>query len=185
MITLRAKVLFFSLAMTASVLSLTSCKDDEENAKAKNEFTVDGSATGVKQVAFAYDETAGENDEGIAYYRNELVLLSDGFVIGGGDITGSGSGIILMLTGGTKDLDAGTYNFTGTEENPKPFEIWDATLYTSIATESEAFEFEDFTAGKLTVSKSGSTYTIDLDGTAGGKKVKAHFTGALISFPQN
>ncbi len=179
----KARPFFVSLAMTAALLSLNACNDDDEkDAKVKNEFTVDGKATGLKSLFFFYDESAGTNEEEETYYRNEVAFISDGFTMVDGELVGKGSGIDLMVNGGQDVLEEGTYNFTGTEENPAPFQIWDGWLFLSIDTEAETSDEYGFTEAVMVVTKSASTYTIDLTGTAGGKKVKAHYTGAITSF---
>jgi hypothetical protein len=170
-----------AVAIAIILLSMASCKDDKDE-KPANQFTVDGSAKAVKTALFIFDTQSSISDvDGQPYFRHELDLLTDGFTITGDDIDGVGSGLVLMINGSTINLDAGTYTFTGTEENPKAFELWEAYAYLDYNTDTGVGQELEFTAGKVTISKSGDIYTIDVEGTASGKAIKAHYTGAITA----
>jgi hypothetical protein len=172
------------IALAITMAFVSSCKDDDEN-KPSNSFTYDGTKTDIKSVLFMYDESPSASPvSGVDFYRHELDLLSDGFTISGDDISGTGNAIVLEINGGSVNLDEGTYNFTGTDDNAQPFEIWDAAIYLNFSTSTSTGTIHDFTAGKLIVSKSGDIYTIKVEGTANGKAIKGQYIGSITSTPE-
>lgn len=179
----KVRMMCVAMAMIAVTVFVVSCSDDEGDPK--NNFKIDGKVIGIKTALFSYDESPGLNEQEEEYYRHELTLLSSGFTVSGTGISGSGDAISLSINGGTEDLDAGTYEFTGTEENPAPFQVWDAWVYLDIPVDGSPTEEYEFTSGELIISKSGSTYTIELTGVAGGKAVTAKYVGSVTSLPKD
>jgi hypothetical protein len=156
--------------------------DDKKEEKPKNQFTVDGAATPITSAAFIYDEDASISDvDGNPYYRHELALLPVTITIQGTLAKGTGNMIDLMINGSTIELAPGTYVFTGEEENAKALEVWAAYLEMNFNSTTNTRDESLFTSGELVISKSGETYTIDFEGTAGGKAVIAHYVGVLTS----
>jgi hypothetical protein len=202
-----------SLTVLAVVAVLiTSCKDDKEDGPSNN-FTVEGSKKGLSFGMLAVDVDAATNNEtGAVYYRHEIVLAGDGFELdmsgGDPDLKGQGDGIALAIVSATQELEVGTFNFTGTEENPTPFDFWDGNVYINYnTTTDETDAVYIFTSGKITVAKSGDIYTIDFEGTVHQAEteidpqygltingldpskspvsIKGHFTGALPGYEQD
>lgn len=120
-------------------------------------------------------------------------MLSDGFTYTTQHPTGTGKGdvIILEITSPTTDLEPGTYTYVGSDNNNKPFDFWNSLIlldYSTTTTNTgEAYEF---LTGKIVVTKSGDTYTIDFDGTValGGastsKPIKGHYVGKLEAYEE-
>lgn len=184
--TTNTRLMLSMIALAGTMVFVSACKDDDDEKKPSNSFTYDGAKTNIKTALFIYDEDPSASPvTGADYYRHELVLMSDGFTISGDDISGTGNAIDLEINGGSRDLDPGTYNFTGTEEDAQPFEIWDAGIYLNFNTLTSAGTIHDFTAGKLIVSKSGDTYTIKVEGTANGKAIEGQYIGPITSTPED
>jgi hypothetical protein len=158
------------LTLAVVALMITSCKDDKEEGPASY-FTLENEKNPLKLGALYVDPSSSTNSQtGAAYYRHDIVLAGDGFEVdlsnGDAEIKGQGNAMALSIVSASQELEAGTFNFTGTEENPTPFDFWDGTVYMNYNTETEAHDaVYQFTAGKITVTKSGDIYTVDFEGT--------------------
>lgn len=167
-----------SMVAILALATLSSCKDDDESPS--NFITFDGNTKALSSVLFLYGTEANEGSNGV-FYRHELDLLGTGLSSNSnGEVSGKGDAIVLDLNGATTGLDAGTYAFVDNEVALSA--VWNGTHYADVdASGSGGGTQTEFTALTLKVAKSGDKYTIDLDGTAGGKAVKAHYEGTIIT----
>ncbi len=169
-----AVVLAMALVITASCK-----KDDDDDNGQKNHLKYDGTEYNLGQ---GFLENYGLVDESI--YNLDLILLSSSITIyeTQGEIdSASGSGAIIyfeMYTSSATVLEAGTYQYDESSMDAMSFDYADFALDFDV--ETEEGEWIEITAGTVTVSKDGNTYTITFDCTAeGGKKVTGSFKGTL------
>jgi hypothetical protein len=170
-----------------ALFGMAACKkDDDTNA---NAFTFDGHTRGLRSAFLFYpslpDVIPGSDT---SYYQNVFMLLSVGLTTDGHTMTGRGNAIELSVGGNSQDLDAGTYTFTRTENGAKAFEIQAGVVQldnTGTSSTLQSTQTLLFTAGQMTVMRSGRSYSIDIAGTVEGKILKAHFTGVMTSLQMN
>jgi hypothetical protein len=122
-------------------------------------------------------------------------LLGPGFTVDGstGSVTGEGDLITLGISGASANFDPGTYAFTGTEENPKAYELWDGRL----DYDGDEFIFSEAT---LEISKDGDNYIVEFtakayppqedkswlpDLTKTAKTISGYYSGTVISLEQD
>jgi hypothetical protein len=190
----RSKLMVSIMAFVLAAGVLSSCGEDDK--KDNNYFKVDGTTVKIKTSVFNYDAVPSESPvTGEDYYRHWIFLLGDGFTVNTntGTISGSGNMVELAISGATINLDPGTYTFTGTEEDPQPFELWDGR----VTYNGNEYIFEEAT---LTIAKSGNTFTIEFtatmyppdenepwlpDLTQSSKSLSGRFSGTLINIEDN
>jgi len=176
---IQSKIIKSTLALAVLILAL-ACKK-EEVAAPTSFFTVDGASKNLKTAALTYVANAGTSGTGKTYYRNEFLLLSEGFTLSGYKAVGKGDAIDLFISGFSQKLDEGTYTFTGTSNNPEPLQISNATIYLNYDSATQVGDQLTFTALSMTVIKLGDTYTIKITGTAGGKAIAGQYMGNVIT----
>jgi len=153
---------------TMLVVTMMACKDKEEGPK--NTYTVDGTSKALKSGYSLYAATANKNpDTGVSYYWNDLLLLTDGLRVepnnGDPQLKGTGDAVYLGLAGSTQELEAGTYNFTGSDEKNNPFDFWGGNLEVTRDMEKRTMsKVYRFIEGKIIVTKNGDKFTINVDG---------------------
>lgn len=123
-------------------------------------MSIDGVKQGITSVDFYYDAMPNPSPVDQKNYTRHNLALSSGSTFA------DAYGFSLLINGRTSNLDAGTYSFTGKEEEPVAFEFWDGYAY-------ERTKETRFTAGKIVISNAGDKYIIDVDGKADGKVVVA------------
>ncbi|RKD92851.1 hypothetical protein [Mangrovibacterium diazotrophicum] len=172
----------FFIAMLATAM-LAGCGDDDEgDSNPANYFKVDGKTYELK---VGYLQNWGTDEGYYEGYNLDLVLVSDGFSFDmeSYELTGIGDAVYFeMFTTESTGLDAGEYEYSSTE--PYPTGSFDyGEYYVGFDIETEDYEsYGYFTAGTVTVSKSGSTYQISFSCTTStGKKVTGYFKGILTS----
>lgn len=161
--------------------SMAGCeKDDDIKA---NAFNFDDHTTGLRSAFLFYASSPEIGNENVTpYYQNTFMLLSTGVTTDAHTTTAQGNAIELSIHSATQDLDAGTYIFTGRESPATIFEIREGRVQLddmSTSPSSQGTQVFSFTAGQMTVTRSGRDYTIDIAGTIEGKILKAHFTGIV------
>lgn len=171
-----------SMVAILALVSLSSCKDDDESPSSF--VTFDGNTKAINASYLSYRTSAGDGPQGVVYYRHELDLLGSGLSIKNNEITGKGDLVYLIVTSSTTGLDEGTYTYGDHNDlaNRVPLKVWVAGYYVNINTETlDSDADHEFTAVSLKVTKSGDKYIIDIDGTASGKPIKVHYEGSLVS----
>lgn len=167
------------------LLSMAGCKKDDDT----NAFNFDGHTRGLRSAFLLYAPSPDiSTGSGTPYYQNVFMLLSAGLTTDGHLITGQGNAISLSVYGATQDLDVGTYTFTRPASRAETFAIPAGHVQldnTDTSASSPGFQVFSFTAGQMTVARSGRDYTIDIAGTVEGKILKAHFTGAMTILQKN
>ena len=116
------------------------------------------------------------------------MLLSVGLTTDGHTMTGQGNAIALSIYSATQNLDAGTYTRAGLESPAKVFEMPEGHVQLDDmdpSSSSQGTQVFSFTAGQMTVTRSGRDYAIDIAGTIEGKILKAHFTGMMTTLQKN
>ena len=157
-------------------LLLISCKKDKDKGPT-NYFKV-GDTT--YEVTGGVMENYGTEDwyDG---YNIDLTLITSGIDVDEyGDWTGSGKAIYFeVFSTSSSYLPSGEYVFDDTS-NPYPTFSFDHADYCINWTES-THTWIDITAGTLTITRSGSNYTIDLTGgiDESSNAVTAHYSGTL------
>jgi hypothetical protein len=163
------KVKLHFLFFVVFTIVLSSCKDDDDSKNTPdNKFTFGTTEVKIEKGAFIYDVSPGQDTDGNDYYRNELFFAPSGVTITAAgeddfDVTGEGTILTLLINNSGQELQVGTYTWQG-EENEKPFDFWDGTVYVNWNTNSEGRY--RMTEGTVVVTKSGSTYTITAEGEA-------------------
>jgi hypothetical protein len=143
----RFKSLLTLTLFAATAMFIFSCSGDD--ATPKSTFTFDGNTVTIQSADFYFDPISSESPvDGEPYHRHDIYLLA-----------GEGNFIELFISGATVNLDPGTYQFTGTEEDPKAYELWDGR----VTYDGNEHIFEEAT---LTIAKSGSNFTIEFTATA-------------------
>ncbi len=166
-------------ALYIFLLSMAGCtKDDDTNV-----FNFDGHTRGLRSALLLYAPSPDiSTGSGTPYYRNVFILLSAGLTTDGHTMTEPGNAIALSVYCATQDLDAGTYTFTRTASRAETFAIPGGHVQldnTDTSASSPSTQVFSFTAGQMTVARSGRDYIIDIAGTVEGKILKAHFTGIM------
>ncbi|HEY5749884.1 MAG TPA: hypothetical protein VIU12_27645 [Chryseolinea sp.] len=184
-ITLRTTGRMFVTCILLSTLA--GCKKDDDTKP--NAFNFDGQTRGLRSAFLLYATSSDISTESDSpYYQNVFMLLSVGLTTDGHAMTGQGNAIELSVYGASQDLDTGTYTFPRTESRAKAFEIPAGHVQldeTGTSSSSQGTQVFSFTAGQMTVTRSGRDYTIDIAGTVEGKILKAHFTGVLTILQKN
>jgi hypothetical protein len=163
------------------------CKKDDDTKA--NAFNFDGHTRGLRSAFLLLATSPDINIEsGTPYYQNVFMLLSAGLATDGHTMTGQGNAIALSVYGVSQNLDTGTYTFTRTEDRAEAFAIPAGHVQldnTGASTSLPGAQIFSFTAGQMTVTRSGRDYTIDIAGTVEGKILKAHFTGMMTILQKN
>ena len=158
---------FISAFAITLCVALSSCKSDDEKKAPDNKFTLGLTSEKIIDGGFIMDESVAEDDDGNTYHRNAVVFVTEGGeltnnpISGGVAFTKKGSYVELYLNNKGQTLETGTYPFQ-TEENEQPFDFWFGILVLKNNTEEE--QAYRFISGNVVVSKSGSTYTIKVEG---------------------
>jgi hypothetical protein len=170
------------MLLLAVVVLAPGCKDDDDKTPS-NHMTIAGTDYEMSQAVLEnYGQFSGPG------YNFDLILLSPGFVmheVNGelDSVSGVGHGISLEIFTATEEmLSSGvyTYDSNGTE-NPGTFDEGSAIVDFDTAIEDGTYY--EINSGKLTVEKSGNTYTFSFDGTATNNvKVTAYFKGVPIIY---
>ncbi len=158
-------------ALFASAALLSSCSSDDKDSKSNDFFTLDDSKKALSQGVLFYDANPTLNEQEELYYRNEILLFSDGLKTeeeedGEVEVLGKGNAISIDIVSYSATLETGTYVWTGEEEDPEEFEIWDAGAFVNFNTSTGTGARYSFTQFSLTVAKDGDTYTLEFSGTA-------------------
>jgi hypothetical protein len=172
--------------MLASVsMFVLSCKDDEEAAK-NNAFTYDGKSELKVKSAVAYIESAGFSNPGSTtkLYYSDIALLGEDFTLeSDGDVTGVGDAILFRIVTSSTEIASGTYSLNLNGNSYKASDLVGAVLFFNYNPDTETGEqLEESTTGKLTIGKSGDTYTIEYEGVVNGKPAKAYYKGSITTF---
>ncbi|WP_163716811.1 hypothetical protein [Mangrovibacterium lignilyticum] len=173
----------FLLSLVLFVALFSGCgKDDDEKdtSNPSNYFKVDGKYYELK---VGYLQNWGMDEGFYEGYNTDLVLVSDGFSLGGESLDLSGAGDALyfeMYSSQSDQLDVGDYVYSSSEPYPTgSFDYGEYYIGYDISTD----EYDDagfFTNGTVSVSKSGSTYEITVVCTTStGKSVTGYFKGSL------
>lgn len=167
---MKTNVTMKMLAFAMLLISFASCKDDDDSPK--NNYTVDGSTKTIKAGYLLYDNHASTNSEtGDLYYLHDIVFITDRLRLdmsNGNDVfdlQGTGNALSLVIVSATKDLEAGTFNFSTREPSETPFDFKSGSLFVNVdAAANWADALYIFTEGKITVDKIGDAFKIDVEG---------------------
>jgi hypothetical protein len=115
-----------------------------------------------------YDVDPSYNAEEELYYRNEILLFSDGLKPqeeedGEVEVLGKGDALSIEIVSSSNELEAGTYVW-GSEEDPQEFQVWDASAYVNFDTSTGTGDSYSFTEMELTITKEDDKYTITFSG---------------------
>jgi len=186
-ITLRTISQRIVLVACMLLSSVAGCKKDDDTKA--NAFTFDGHTRGLRSAFLLYAASPDISAQSeTPYYQNVFMLLSVGLAANGQTKVGRGNAIELSIYSATQDLDAGTYTFTGREKPATVFEMPEGHMQlddASASSSSPRAQVFSFTAGLMTVTRSGRDYTIDIAGIIEGKVLKAHFTGMMTLLQKN
>ena len=152
------KKVFFSLMLIAAlVFSFTSCEKKASESDTHSQTFTLGETT--------YDIDNVITIENIQYEGRDVynaIVLSQGQMIG--NTGGEGRGVTILFKG---DINPGTYNFTGNDEEYPKYVFGDLTVEDIVNFNIENLEDEDAyyaISGSLTLEINGDTYTITTDG---------------------
>ncbi len=176
-----------TLLLTIALLGITfnGCKK-ETNSMGESYLVIGDTSFDLKN-GILMNLGMVDAEEGI--YGLELLLLSDGFTFefnedsSDFDVSGKGNGISFTLFSDEMTLTSGTFTFA----NAYPFEAGTfayASYVLGYDSEEDDFDEEDdIVSGKVTVTKSGNTYTIKIECTSeSGNTVSGTYKGSLEMF---
>ena len=162
------------LLLSAIMMVALSCKKDEDAPAPQNQFTINGK-TSTFPKAFISSKTsasAGSPDSPASYgYTIWITEKGVSYDSDKGNLTGAGKYLDLILQStipNDNGLPAGTYSVSNND-------ISTAGLYELTAT-SEDFIGDEPSKGTIKVTKSGNSYTIDIDLTMLGSGVDNNFS---------
>lgn len=178
----------FAFCLTAVAFAAgTACSDDNTNPiipgpgpdpEPDPEYAIDIKATSAM---VEYGGELGESQHGYFLALGDVKLESV-------DPSTSGAGNVVLFeiyssTGEANMIPAATYEFqeaSDTEEPVPPCFIGATSGYIVTNAAGEASDPETFASGAVTVSGSGSSYTIEVIGTfPDGRKLRFTYTGAI------
>jgi hypothetical protein len=166
------------LIMTALFgVVFVSCKKD--NADKESQVQYDGTTSNLSK---GYLINYGIENASPASYYYSLIISSPEvtFDFAQDTVYGIGDAIAFdIYSASATDLVPGTYNFDATTYNANTFE-WGIFVADYNFVTDEGTTGVEIISGTVTVSKSGTTYEITVDGTVdGGKKITAYYKGSL------
>ena len=169
---------FSLLFIAAAICMLASCSDDEKKPK-KGTLTIDGENYSMFKL-FGY-ATLGS---GHSHY--EYIIANDKAKVV--DDEPSGSGINFVSISFTREEEVSAVPITGTFVYNPALELYDIdNLLIGIDFDSDSedaeFYLEDFDTISVTISKSGSTYTIAGVAVIDGIDVTFSYKGKLTALP--
>lgn len=175
------KTLNLIMLLLAATYFLSSCSKDEEPKVKENVIILDGTEYSISQAVTL--EYGGSVDEG---YNFDLYIGSSGLDFSEIDNTGiSGKGNILyfeLWSTSTTGLAAGTYTASSSFV-PNTYTSSYIAINYDTATDEVDEEYDEVATGGITISVSGSTYTVTFDLTLpAGKKMTGNYTGAIPNF---
>jgi len=168
------------LVLLCSIVLLSGCDDDEKKG---GSVSINGNKYSLSHGYSIYDGSEIEGED--TYYNWVIFLTSDGLTFdeSSDDLDGRGSLVIMQLTAintESENLPKGTYLFPATGQQ---FQINDAQVYSLVDVAEEESTIEalgDVNGATVKVTKSGSTYTINVTITRDGEDdIKLNFTGKL------
>ena len=168
------------LALVAAlIIALSGCSDKEDPKTKQNVIIVDGTEFAVTQALteeYGGDETSG--------YNFDLLILSSGFDFSDYEnswVTGSGNVLYLELwSTSSTGLVTGTYTSSANFE-PNTFTSSYVGINYDTSDDTADQGYEDGT-GSVSITVSGSTYTVNFDLTFGATKVTGNYTGTVSHF---
>jgi hypothetical protein len=170
-----------SMFVALVAVSFFSCKDDEEDKKPANQFTYDAQTKSLTTGVIFLDQAGTTQQDNSTVYFHEITIISDGLAVVNEDIVGTGDALNIKLVSSTLTLDAGEYNFNAVVDTEESMDFVGGVVAIDYnATNGEGPAYDGFSAGKVTIAKSGTQYTVDLDATVDGKPLKAHFSGEFV-----
>jgi hypothetical protein len=161
-----------TLLLAALAISTFSCKKDDE--KPANKFTYDSKTYTLKSGTVDLD--TDDQDDDPLYYHD--IILYSGVTIDNHDFTGTGNVISFDIASATGSVEAGVYNYSDASDY-KAGDLTGLSVFINYNTTAQTGDKFELTAGKATITKSGETYTIDIEGTVNSKAVTVHFSGLL------
>jgi hypothetical protein len=175
-LTLRA---LFALMIAGAALTSCNKDDDDDDATPESYFMYDGKTYELTQ---AYIENYGEWEPGV--YNLDLTMMSKGFTVNTSNgqiqsVTGTGNALYFeMYTSDSTKLDNRTYTYDEMSTANGTFDFGVIGINFNIATQTGTQHM--VMSGTVTVSKSGSVYTITWDLTEeNGKKVTGKYKKAI------
>jgi len=160
------------LAVVLLLVSLvfTGCKKDDESSS--NSFSYNGKSYELTQGFLVNYGSVSKS----TVYNFDLYLLTSGINVETG--TGTGSYLYFeMFTDSSTGLGDGTYDYTDTYAS-LTFDY--AKIYIDYNIETQSGSYAYIYDGTVTISKSGSTYTITIDCVdTNNKTIKGSYTGTL------
>ena len=174
------KIIKTTLLIAMLGIVFVSCKKDEEDPTPQktNFFSIDGTEYSLS--AGFTEEYGGSEATG---YNFDLTVHSSGLTYREGDlISGQGEELYFELwSTSSTGLASGTYT-SSISEAPNTYTYGE--IYINInAGDLSADAAYEATSGSVTITVSGSTYSVNFDLTiTGGGKLTGNYTGALPNF---
>ncbi len=176
--------LFCGLLLASSLL--ISCDKDEDDDVSQKNYLKIGETEYVLSKGM-YENYGQMEWEGWQYdgYNLDLTLFSSGLTNstdseGYTDLSGSGQVIYFeMFSSKGNEFDSRDYTFSSSE--PYPVGTFDyGEFCISYSDDNEVNNWIDISSGKVTISKSGDTYSITIDcKSENGDNIKGFFKGTL------
>ena len=174
------KKLLFVLGMFA-IFSFISCsKDDDNDSKSTNSyFTYSGQKYALSKGYLVY-----YCQESSSVYCHELTICSSGITATSTNFMGIGDYVCLdIYTSSKTELPVGTYHFSSTITQAGYVAYGEIDMGVNIQEFGEDDNYVPFASGTMTVSKSGSVYTITVTGKdENSNEIYATYTGSLTYY---
>ena len=158
-----------------------SCKDDEAPP---GSFTIDGTKHTLTKGYAEYQWSYVEGED--TYYNWVAALSSSGISYNETDEEFSGIGDVILFflaipNNDSEELPTGTYTFPSDSGDPYIDDIWVALSLDADSEDEPDFAVnpEDLTEGEVTITKSGSTYTITFSLDFDGEVVSGTYKGTI------
>jgi hypothetical protein len=166
-----------TVLLIAITLSVLSCTKEEDQSK--NYFNYDGKNYGLAAGYGFYDQ---DTDTDPPAYFHEVVLVGRGITVTENDFAGTGNLIAFTIGSASQTVEPGTYHYNLVEGSFKAGDLVSGLVGFNVNTEDYTGIVHFFSDGKVVVTRSGDTYTLDVDVVADGKPLKVHFVGPLPTF---
>lgn len=177
---MKSLLKLFIMALALGLI-FSGCKKDDDNSSSQNYFKVGDTQYELSAATLlGWEETnvKGVFDVDLALYSKDIKVTSPTVTTGEGNIL-----YFQMYSSSLTDLPDGSYSY-GLESNQKAGVLWaaDAMINYDFATE-ESDKNISLKSGTVTVSKSGSEYTINITATgASGETITGYYKGTLTKY---
>jgi hypothetical protein len=166
----------FVLLLCFIATILLSCSEDDLDPY--NRFAYNNKTYQIER-AYLYLDSKGWQTNGVVTYEHSLSFLN-GLTVSDSELRGKGSLIRMILISSTPDLEPGEYVYMGTQPQWNAGVFYDAAVYIDFNAEALTGDIFSIHSGKVIISKSGNSYTIEFQGSANSSPFYGRYSGKFI-----